>query len=127
MRLDEDKLETLRRWGYGLRQADTEESVAAGRAILMLIDEIERLRLELLRGRDQLSRTDAASSGEAPEDIGEPVASTLHGRLQRALRRDAPSPTGTAPEPVDQSESSMVSEETTTSPQAWIETLRRQR
>ena len=126
MRLDEDKLETLRRWGHGLRQADTEESAAAGDVILMLIDEIERLRLELLREREQLSRTDSVPSGEAAEDIGEPVASTLHGRLQRALRRDAPSPAGTASEPVDQSESSMVSEQTTTSAQAWIEMLRRQ-
>ena len=92
----------------------------------MLIDEIERLNLELLREREQLSRTDSVPSGEAAEDIGEPVASTLHGRLQLALRRDAPSPTSTAPKPVDQSESSMVSEETTTSGQVWIETLRRQ-
>lgn len=47
MRLDEAKLEALRRWGQGLRGASTEEHAAAGRAILMLIEEIERLRLEL--------------------------------------------------------------------------------
>ena len=39
MRLDEDKLEALRRWGRGLQQAGSEESAAAGRAILMLIAE----------------------------------------------------------------------------------------
>jgi hypothetical protein len=44
--LDEAKLEALRRWGQGLRGARTEEHAAAGRAILMLIAEVERLRLE---------------------------------------------------------------------------------
>ena len=47
MGLDETKLEELRHWGEALREAPRDESVAAGRAILMLIDELERLRLRL--------------------------------------------------------------------------------
>ena len=43
MRLDEDKLETLRRWGHGLREADTEEQAAAGRAILMQFPQTRHL------------------------------------------------------------------------------------
>ena len=58
MRLEDDKLETLRRWGQGLREAGGEEQAASGRAILLLIEEIERLRLELLRTREQWSRED---------------------------------------------------------------------
>jgi hypothetical protein len=91
MRLDDEKLEALRRWGQGLRQADGEEHAAAGRAILMLIEEVERLRLELLRERERLSREGTAADLEEPDEL----TSTLHERLQ------------------------------STSPQSWLETLRR--
>jgi hypothetical protein len=124
MRLDEEKLEALRRWGQGLRQAGSEEYAAAGRAILMLIEEIERLRLELLRADEQLSGVDPVSRGEAAEDMEEPVASTLHDRLQRVLRRGFDS--GSGPEPVEEG-SGLESDRTTTSPQSWIEALRRQK
>jgi len=99
MRLEEDKLEALRRWGQGLRDADGEEQAAAGRAILMLIEEIDRLRLDLLRTREQLTR-DSAGDG----DTDEPLASTLRGRVSRATRHSGG----------------------TTSPEAWIESLRQQ-
>ena len=46
-RLDEAKLETLRRWGVGLSEDPREEVRAAGRAILMLIEEIEHLYVDL--------------------------------------------------------------------------------
>ena len=45
--LDEEKLETLHRWGDGLRRDRREEVAAAGRAILMLVEEVERLHVEL--------------------------------------------------------------------------------
>jgi hypothetical protein len=107
MRLEDHKLETLRRWGRGLREAGGEEQAAAGRAILMLIEEIERLRLELSRTREQLSREDPASGAAVPS-AGESPAATLHSRVQRAAR----------PRTVD--------ERVATSPEAWIESLRRQ-
>ncbi len=50
-RLDEEKIETLRAWGEGL-QADLREEVrAAGRAITLLVEEIERLNVDLWNAR----------------------------------------------------------------------------
>jgi hypothetical protein len=83
MRFDEPELEELRCWGLALREAD-KESVAAGRAILMLIEELERLRLDLWRTREQLDRIDRPDN----EVAAAPVASVLHDRLRRILARD---------------------------------------
>ncbi|HEV8103827.1 MAG TPA: hypothetical protein VGP69_08840 [Gaiellaceae bacterium] len=125
MRLDEDKLEALRRWGQGLQHAGSEEYSAAGRAILMLIEEIEQLHSDLWHARQQLSRVTAVPRDEAAEDMGEPFASTLHERLQRVRRRESDS-SGSRPDPVDEPGSGMESDGTPTSPQSWIEALRRQ-
>ena len=46
--MDEDKLEQLRRWGTGLAGTDEEELRATGKAILLLIDEIEALHERLI-------------------------------------------------------------------------------
>lgn len=73
MRLDEGKLEELRHWGQALRDKGSGESVAAGRAILLLIEELERFRLELWRLREQLERDD-----EIPSSDVDSVAGTLH-------------------------------------------------
>ena len=43
--LNADELEQLRRWGAGLQQDSRLEVSAAGRAIVLLIDEIERLHV----------------------------------------------------------------------------------
>jgi hypothetical protein len=51
-RLDEAKLETLRRWGLGLGDDPREEVRAAGRAILMLIEEVEHLHVDLWHARE---------------------------------------------------------------------------
>jgi hypothetical protein len=126
MRLDEDKVEALRRWGQGLQQAGREESFAAGRAILMLIAEIEYLHSELWHARQQLRRVPAVAREEAAEDIGEPFLSILRGRLQRVLRRESSSPFGSRPEPVEEAGARIESDRTSTSAQAWIEALRRQ-
>jgi hypothetical protein len=124
MRLDDDKLEALRRWGRGLRGAAGEEQAAAGRAILILIEEIERLRLELLRAREQGSRPEVVEDASA-EDTGGRLAPTLQERLQRALTRDS-DPIRGRPGPADEAESGPIREEAGTSPEAWIESLRRQ-
>lgn len=50
-RLDEAKVETLRAWGEGLRIDPREEVKAAGRAITMLVEEIERLNIDLWHAR----------------------------------------------------------------------------
>ena len=82
MRLEDDRLEALRRWGQGLRDAGGEEHAAAGRAILMLIKEIERLRLELLR--EQSAREDLAT-GEVDGNADEPSRRPFEGACRRQL------------------------------------------
>ena len=117
MGFDEDKLETLRRWGQGLRETRNDESAAAGRAILLLIEELERLRLELFRTRDLLSHVAPASDNAAgPEKAT--IESTLHGRLQRAHEQEPDPPAGVRPVPPEDAESS---------PESWIEALRRRK
>jgi len=120
MRLDEEKLEALRTWGQGLRQADNEELAATGRAILMLVDEIDRLQIDLWHARLEPSAAEAAPTDEVAEipevDEPEPVTSSLHSRLRRVLRRDTGPVESASPDP----------ETEAVSPQAWIEALRRQ-
>ena len=115
MRLDEEKLEALRSWGERLREASGEESAAVGRAILMLVEEIDRLHIELWHARIQPS--DGTAEPETPTaDAEEPVSSSLHVRLKRLLRSDpAVEPVEPVPAPDDDS-----------SAQAWIAALRRE-
>jgi hypothetical protein len=127
MRLDEDKLETLQRWGEGLRQAGGEEYAAAGRAILMLIEEIEQLHIDLWHLRQQLDRATPASGDDSDEHVEEPLALTLHERLHRVLRRDSDSFPVAHPQPVEEAPQGAEGDRTKTSPQSWIEALRRQK
>lgn len=118
MRLDEEKLEALRSWGEGLRQTSNEESAAVGRAILMLVEEIDRLHIELWHARIQPRGEEPVATGETDERREQPVASSLHARLQGMLRRGgaaAVEQPGSEPE------------DDTTSPQAWIDALRHQK
>lgn len=46
-RLDEERLEILRGWGAGLATDGREELRAAGKAITVLIEEIDRLQVDL--------------------------------------------------------------------------------
>jgi len=50
-RLDEQKIEMLRLWGDGLAEDPREELRAAGRAIQLLIEEIEHLHVDLWSAR----------------------------------------------------------------------------
>ena len=50
-RLDEEKIETLRSWGEGLQNDTREEVRAAGRAITLLVEEIEALNVDLWNAR----------------------------------------------------------------------------
>jgi len=80
----------------------------------MLLEEVDRLRLELLRTREQW-RLDDSGSTESAKDMGGELASTLHERLQP--------PPGSERELVAGSDTDW--ERATTSPEAWIESLRR--
>jgi hypothetical protein len=127
MRLDEAKLDELRRWGQALREADDEGSVAAGRAILMLIEETERLRLKLRLAGEQHEPAHPVSNSEVDAGAGDLVPSALKGRLQQVLDRPPDQPLETKPEPVEETGPSAESDSETSSPQSWIETLRRQK
>ena len=54
-RLDEERLERLRGWGAGLSDDARDEVRAAGRAILLLVAEIEHLQVELWNERAEVS------------------------------------------------------------------------
>jgi hypothetical protein len=118
VRLDEEKLEALRSWGERLRQAGGEESAAVGRAILMLVEEIDRLHIELWHARIQPSGGTPVETDGPSEDEEEPVASSLHARLQRLLRRDPASPAGQSVSDAD--------EDGASSAKAWMAALRRE-
>lgn len=57
-RLDEERLEILRGWGAGLASDDREELRAAGKAITVLIEEIDQLQVDLWNAR--VDQRDAA-------------------------------------------------------------------
>ena len=79
-RLDEQKIEMLRRWGEGLADDSREELRAAGRAIQLLIEEIEQLHVDLWSAR---------SPGPEPEPVVEErdLSSSLRARLGLFGRR----------------------------------------
>ena len=76
-RLDEERIEMLRSWGDGLQTSDRDELRAAGRAILMLIEEIDRLEADLWNER-------AALIQAATERSSASLAGTLRERLARS-------------------------------------------
>jgi hypothetical protein len=123
MHLDEEKLEALRSWGERLRQTSGEEYAAVGRAILLLVEEIDRLNIDLWNARlerQQEQLVESHPTGREQEQ--ESVPPTLHMRLRRALRRGSDAPTA---EPVEPSVG--TEPDGTTSVQAWLDSLRQQR
>ena len=63
-RVQEEHLGALRRWGEGLRTDDRDEVRAAGRAIVLLCDDVERLERELWH-----LRAKSTEQGELPADV----------------------------------------------------------
>jgi hypothetical protein len=79
-RLDEQRLEILRGWGAGLASDDREELRAAGKAITVLIEEIDQLQVDLWNARvDQ-------------RDAERPLIAPSHGAPLRARLADRPLP-----------------------------------
>lgn len=64
----------LRGWGDGLSTSDREELRAAGRAILMLIEEIDRLEADVWNAR-------AAATQALEQRSSQSLATTLRDRL----------------------------------------------
>jgi len=88
-RLDEERLEILRSWGAGLSADHREELRAAGKAITVLIEEIDRLQIDLWHAR--ALRSD-------PEPAGTPVAETLAARVAEHVATPATSPPQATPQ-----------------------------
>jgi hypothetical protein len=78
--LDDEKLSMLGTWAAGLRRDQRAEVAAAGRAIEMLIDEVERLNVLLWAGP-----LEAVPTGVEPE-LAEPLQRTLRQRVGATLR-----------------------------------------
>jgi hypothetical protein len=98
-RLDEERLETLREWGAGLSTSARDELRAAGKAILMLVDEVDRLDADLWNARAAakeaaataaaaVAEAEAAGRSEAAAADGEPPGRTAH--AEPARERPAP-------------------------------------
>jgi hypothetical protein len=72
-RLDDERIEILRGWGAGLATDPREEVRAAGKAITVLIEEIDRLQVDLWRSRMTPDRP-VADLFESPADAAESPA-----------------------------------------------------
>jgi hypothetical protein len=79
-RLDEEKLEMLRIWGEGLLNDGRDELRAAGRAIMILVEEIELLHVELWHAHQ-----DTAKKAEIQRAESEGSRTQLSLALQRRI------------------------------------------
>jgi hypothetical protein len=97
--LDAEKLEVLRGWGGGLQDDSRAEVAAAGRAIMLLIEEIERLHVLVW---DRRLYPDVPIPRPSPDavaaDTGSP--SSLHEALRERLQRGPSSEAFPQAEPV---------------------------
>ena len=92
-RLDEERLEILRAWGAGLSTSDRDELRAAGKAIVMLIEEIDRLQIDLWHARAERPEL-VVTPAPIPELVRDleptatpPQASTQGSALRERLAR----------------------------------------
>jgi hypothetical protein len=83
-RLDEDKLDQLRRWGAGLAGDENQELRATGKAIMLLIEEIEALHVELWNAKTAVATADEDDALE--DDSQDGLDRTLGARLRRLSR-----------------------------------------
>jgi hypothetical protein len=87
-RLDESKIEQLRAWGTGLTANGTADLRATGKAILMLIEEIERLHIDLWNARSSHEGGAAEVGNDASEIADGPlIERSLRDRFSRRRSR----------------------------------------
>jgi hypothetical protein len=75
-RLDAQKIDLLRRWADGLAGDERDELRAAARAILLLIEELERVHVELWNAKGL--HEPPSEAAERPS-VGSVLASRLRG------------------------------------------------
>jgi hypothetical protein len=93
-RLDEEKLEMLRSWGDGLAHDPRDEVRAAGKAILMLVEEVELLHVDLWHARGPVHvEPDSEQPAPVDSEVSLPADAasvrTLRDSIAR-LRRQSP-------------------------------------
>ncbi len=96
--MDAEKLNVLREWANGLEGDARVEVAAAGRAIVLLIDEIERLHVHLW---DKQLYPEVPAAQDLAEDAGQDPRPRLFETLRTRLRRrpdDAFPQTDSAPQ-----------------------------
>ena len=94
-RLDEERLEILRSWGAGLSADHREELRAAGKAIMVLIEEIDRLQIDLWHARAVRPDPQPAVPVPAADPVPEPaatVAETVAARVAEHVATPATAP-----------------------------------
>jgi len=82
--LDESKIEQLRAWGAGLSAGGDQELRATGKAILLLIEEIERLHVDLWTAKTTQGQPDQA---DGDGHVEASLDRTLRARLSRVRGR----------------------------------------
>jgi hypothetical protein len=74
----------LRRWGTGLAAEENQEVRATGKAIMLLIEEIEALHVELWNAKTAVAI--AGDAGDPEDDSQGELERTLGARLRRLSR-----------------------------------------
>ena len=94
-RLDEERLETLRTWGAGLSANARDELRAAGKAILMLVDEIDRLEADLWNARAATKQAEGEAAAAKEAETVAAAAATVATEQAPAVPVEEPVPTAT--------------------------------
>jgi len=85
-RLDEGKIDQLRAWGSGLAANGSDDLRATGKAILLLIEEIERLHIDLWNAKAAQEQA-LPDQSEGDDHVQPSLDRTLRGRLSRVRGR----------------------------------------
>ena len=86
-RLDEGKIEQLRAWGAGLHADDNHDLRATGKAILLLIEEIERLHVDLWNAKT--TQEQKRPTDDAKDQVQASMDRTLRAKLSRVRSRNS--------------------------------------
>jgi hypothetical protein len=84
-RLDEGKIDQLRAWGSGLAANGSDDLRATGKAILLLIEEIELLHIDLWNAKPAQEQERVRSDED--EHFEDSMDRTLRARLSRLRGR----------------------------------------